>query len=281
MKPELRLAVPPEVGVPIPLGDTECPQPDELEDNPEATEGGWCGRCDGSGRVPVVPTCQTCGGMGERHEELDVALLISCVQVGSGDWSWEQEFDILRSREHEDVMAELRPSIAQDGIRDAVLIGTDGRVWDGHHRICVADELNARIPVCWLCPDCTDGVARRWVGTVTVAGGPCPECKGQFGGKMPGHKYGSNWDWVPCQTCGGKDQGSLPDRRYRLQGAVVPVVAFSDSKLNDTEIAIDQFGNAWLFRCGAKAEVVTAAFPDGPPAVGTWAVVPETIEEEA
>jgi hypothetical protein len=33
---------------------------------------------------------------------------------------------------------------------------------------------------------------------------PCPECKNQFDGKMPGHKYGSNWDWVPCQTCRGE-----------------------------------------------------------------------------
>ncbi len=26
----------------------------------------------------------------------------------------------------------------------------------------------------------------------------CPTCRGQFGDKMPGHLYGSNWDWVPC-----------------------------------------------------------------------------------
>ena len=32
---------------------------------------------------------------------------------------------------------------------------------------------------------------------------PCPECRNQFGGKMPGHVYGSGWDWVPCQTCFG------------------------------------------------------------------------------
>jgi hypothetical protein len=32
---------------------------------------------------------------------------------------------------------------------------------------------------------------------------PCPECHNQFGGKMPGHTYGSNWDFVPCQTCHG------------------------------------------------------------------------------
>lgn len=31
----------------------------------------------------------------------------------------------------------------------------------------------------------------------------CPECGNQFEGRMPGHKYGSNWDWVPCHTCQG------------------------------------------------------------------------------
>lgn len=36
----------------------------------------------------------------------------------------------------------------------------------------------------------------------------CPECHNQFEGRMPGHKYGSNWDWVPCQTCGGS--GTAP-----------------------------------------------------------------------
>lgn len=37
----------------------------------------------------------------------------------------------------------------------------------------------------------------------------CPECRNQFGGKMPGHVYGSNWDFVPCQTCQGT--GAAPD----------------------------------------------------------------------
>jgi hypothetical protein len=31
----------------------------------------------------------------------------------------------------------------------------------------------------------------------------CPRCWNQFEGRMPGHVYGSNWDFVPCQTCNG------------------------------------------------------------------------------
>lgn len=32
----------------------------------------------------------------------------------------------------------------------------------------------------------------------------CSECHNKFDGKMPGWKYGSNWEWVPCYTCNGK-----------------------------------------------------------------------------
>lgn len=37
----------------------------------------------------------------------------------------------------------------------------------------------------------------------------CPECKGQFEGRMPGHVYGSNWDFVPCRTCNHNDDPLL------------------------------------------------------------------------
>lgn len=45
--------------------------------------------------------------------------------------------------------------------------------------------------------DWPDGIKPNTTTTV------CPECRYQFGGKVPGHRYGSNWDWVPCQTCNG------------------------------------------------------------------------------
>lgn len=31
---------------------------------------------------------------------------------------------------------------------------------------------------------------------------PCPHDCRRFGGKVPGHVRGSNWDWVPC-WCNG------------------------------------------------------------------------------
>ena len=48
---------------------------------------------------------------------------------------------------------------------------------------------------------------------VVEPGTECPECHNQFGGRMPGHVYGSNWDFVPCQTC--KGTGLAPDATER------------------------------------------------------------------
>lgn len=53
---------------------------------------------------------------------------------------WTEEFDWLR-QEHPSRLADLRDSISRDGIKFPVLLGTDGRVWDGHHRLCVAVDL--------------------------------------------------------------------------------------------------------------------------------------------
>ena len=47
----------------------------------------------------------------------------------------------------------------------------------------------------------------------------CETCKGQFDGKMPGWKYGSNWDWVPCPECHGRSRHTLHDRIEELRYA--------------------------------------------------------------
>lgn len=51
---------------------------------------------------------------------------------------------------------------------------------------------------------------------IAAATKPCETC-GQFAGsihegQMPGHVYGSNWDWVPCQTCHGSGRVPAVDR---------------------------------------------------------------------
>lgn len=60
---------------------------------------------------------------------------------GSADWAsrnpWAEEAadTIRRNGDH---LADLILDIAEDGVHEPVLLGDDGRVWDGHHRIIAA-----------------------------------------------------------------------------------------------------------------------------------------------
>lgn len=54
--------------------------------------------------------------------------------------SWHDEFSWLREN-HGHRLRSLFMSVLQHGIREPVLLGHDGRVWDGHHRIYVAYHL--------------------------------------------------------------------------------------------------------------------------------------------
>lgn len=68
------------------------------------------------------------------------------------DWTWQQESDDLWSREQAR-MDVLCTSIQETGMQEPVLIGDDGRIWDGHHRIVAAMTLGLEtIPVeySWL-----------------------------------------------------------------------------------------------------------------------------------
>ncbi|MEH3033343.1 MAG: ParB N-terminal domain-containing protein [Aeromicrobium erythreum] len=53
---------------------------------------------------------------------------------------WQTEFDWIESN-HSGQIDMLTSSIQQDGIRVPILLGNDGRVWDGHHRLCAANRL--------------------------------------------------------------------------------------------------------------------------------------------
>lgn len=71
------------------------------------------------------------------------------VAVGSGDWSWGEEWaDLDQRHATTGYLDKLQQQIKENGITMPVLIGTDGRLWDGHHRLCVAVRLGiAYIPV--------------------------------------------------------------------------------------------------------------------------------------
>ena len=77
--------------------------------------------------------------------------LLGVFRVGSGDWSWREEHDLLYARPWQ---AALTQQIATEGIREPVLLGNDGRIWDGHHRICAAMHLGLDVvPVEWAGSD--------------------------------------------------------------------------------------------------------------------------------
>jgi hypothetical protein len=63
------------------------------------------------------------------------------------EYGWDTEFDMLRS-EHGERLYEIARTAHRDGIREPILLGNDGRVWDGHHRLCVAVDFGiVRVPV--------------------------------------------------------------------------------------------------------------------------------------
>jgi len=76
---------------------------------------------------------------------LPAAEIIGTWRPGSrpAPWSWQNEQDDLNSR------GELTALIADwDPERcDPVLLGYDGRVWDGHHRVLAANARGESVPV--------------------------------------------------------------------------------------------------------------------------------------
>lgn len=60
------------------------------------------------------------------------------VRVGSEDWTWEDEYNHLFSAEVAFRTEQIEQELLDDGEqREPVLIGPDGRLWDGHHRAVI------------------------------------------------------------------------------------------------------------------------------------------------
>lgn len=52
---------------------------------------------------------------------------------------WETEFrNLMLNPVHASRLRDIAESAATEGIREPILLGNDGRVWEGHHRLCVA-----------------------------------------------------------------------------------------------------------------------------------------------
>lgn len=69
-----------------------------------------------------------------------LAQILTFWKPGSHDWTWADEYaDLI----NDPVTDRIRERVNHEGIDfidhvAPVLLGNDGRVWDGHHRICIA-----------------------------------------------------------------------------------------------------------------------------------------------
>lgn len=71
-----------------------------------------------------------------------LASIVAFWRPGSHDWSWAEEYADLIA---DPVTQRVRERVDSEGIGFAdefapVMLGSDGRVWDGHHRIVIALE---------------------------------------------------------------------------------------------------------------------------------------------
>lgn len=78
-----------------------------------------------------------------------LSRILAEVAVGSGDWTWEEEWvDLAKRHAQTGYLEQLETRIRKEGITMPVLIGSDGRLWDGHHRLCIAVRLGLQdVPV--------------------------------------------------------------------------------------------------------------------------------------
>jgi len=87
--------------------------------------------------------------------DMAVAEIVRRWRPGSGDWSWDDEAaeldsHVCRCCGQPGHYQERLEAFLRDGGRlgQPLCLGSDGRVWDGHHRIVAALRLGIqRLPV--------------------------------------------------------------------------------------------------------------------------------------
>lgn len=88
---------------------------------------------------------------------------------------------------------------------------------------------------------------------------PCPNGCIRFGGKVPGHVYGSNWPWVPCQTCMGTMRVKKTIAPSPLRGlSLIPTG--SPSRRSDVRWQVPQKGGDTTMKA-----IITRPSPPPPP----------------
>lgn len=83
-----------------------------------------------------------------RYEVLPAREVMRRWRPGSYEppWSWADEEADIEARTP-GRLEQLRRSLIRNGFDEPVLLGDDGRVWDGHHRIIAAARAGLDIPV--------------------------------------------------------------------------------------------------------------------------------------
>lgn len=82
----------------------------------------------------------------ERSPVMSLVQLITNYRDGD-EHGWAREINYLWA-EHTAKMDMLTTSIQETGIQTPIVLGSDGRVWDGHHRIAAAIKLGfTEVPV--------------------------------------------------------------------------------------------------------------------------------------
>lgn len=103
----------------------------------------------------------------EAPETMLLADVLANYRPGSFDppWSWDDEERTIRERiclccgRPGHYQEQLEAFLAEHGLDQGVCLGTDGRVWDGHHRIIAARRLGIEVIPLESAEDAGD----RWV----------------------------------------------------------------------------------------------------------------------
>lgn len=120
-----------------------------------------------------------------KPETMDLLELMANYSDGDGH-GWDTEFEFLAAN-HADRLWTLRTAIERDGIREPILLGNDGRVWDGHHRLWVAADLGmTSVPVRHAAEEPTSGPVMGPIIFHQIATPPRP----------PEHMHIHRWAWA-------------------------------------------------------------------------------------
>jgi hypothetical protein len=72
------------------------------------------------------------------------AAVMGMVTCGD-DGPWCDELSLLWKNDQH-AMLQVLNSVLAEGFRSPIIIGNDGRLWDGHHRLAVALALDIEVP---------------------------------------------------------------------------------------------------------------------------------------